>query len=253
MTALKVELRNVTVEYELPAGYAPAQLPSRIRGATGGHVFGHPKRSTRVRALDGVTFSLAKGERLGLVGGNGAGKSTLLKTIAGCLEPVAGEVDVEGRISTLLHIGAGMDLESTGRQNIITMGLHLLMLPRDVAPLIDDIVEFAELGEFIDLPLRIYSDGMRMRLAFAVATSLQPEILLLDEGIGAGDARFAERARLRAEQLYARAGILVLASHNATLLRQFCTRALWLDGGKVMAHGEIETVLAAYAEQRRAS
>jgi ABC-type polysaccharide/polyol phosphate transport system ATPase subunit len=133
------------------------------------------------------------------------------------------------------------------------MGLHLLMLPRDVAPLIDEIAEFAELGEFIDLPLRTYSDGMRMRLAFAVATSLHPEILLLDEGIGAGDARFAERARLRAERLYARAGILVLASHNVTLLRQFCTRALWLDGGKVVAHGAIDDVLTAYTEEVRAS
>jgi ABC-type polysaccharide/polyol phosphate transport system ATPase subunit len=250
---MKVELRDVTVEYQLSPRYSPLKRLPRPRRSTGGVVFGEPQGPTRIRALDQVTLSLREGDRLGLIGGNGAGKSTLLKTIAGCLEPVSGEVNVAGRISTLLWIGAGMDLERTGRQNIFTMGLHLLMLPRDVAPLIDEIAEFAELGEFIDLPLRTYSDGMRMRLAFAVATSLHPEILLLDEGIGAGDARFAERARLRAERLYARAGILVLASHNVTLLRQFCTRALWLDGGKVVAHGAIDDVLTAYTEEVRAS
>jgi ABC-type polysaccharide/polyol phosphate transport system ATPase subunit len=244
-----VVLESITVDYEL-RGFRPTTLQhALVDRITGGVITGRQSNQTRIRALDNVSLRLQDGDRLGIVGGNGAGKSTLIKTIAGCIEPTLGTVAVSGRISALLAVGAGMDGERTGLENIYHMGLHLLMLPEQLHPHIDEIADFAELGDFMHLPMRTYSDGMKLRLAFAVATCLKPEVLLLDEGIGAGDARFAQRAQTRAMSLYESSRIVVMASHNTPLLKQLCNKALLLNGGRVMHFGDIDTVLERYAAE----
>jgi ABC-type polysaccharide/polyol phosphate transport system ATPase subunit len=200
-----------------------------------------------VRSLDGVSLELQPGDRLGLIGHNGAGKSTLLRVLAGIYPPTAGTVEVRGRAVPLLDINLGMDDQSTGRQNIRLRGLLLGMTDAEIKRKTDEIAEFTELGDYLDLPLRTYSSGMRLRLAFAIATAVDADILLLDEVIGVGDASFQHKAARRLEQLHARAEIVVLAIHDPKVIEQSCNKALWLDRGRVRAFGDVRAVLDAYA------
>jgi lipopolysaccharide transport system ATP-binding protein len=201
-----------------------------------------------VRSLDGVSLELQPGDRLGLIGHNGAGKSTLLRVLAGIYPPTSGTVEVEGRAVPLLDINLGMDDQSTGRQNIRLRGLLLGMSDAEIRAKTQDIADFTELGDYLDLPLRTYSSGMRLRLAFAIATAVDAEILLLDEVIGVGDASFQDKAARRLEQLHARAEIVVLAIHNPDVIRKTCNKALWLERGKLRSFGDAQTVLDAYAQ-----
>lgn len=201
-----------------------------------------------VRALEGIDLELRAGDRLGLVGHNGAGKSTLLRVMAGIYPPTGGAVDVRGRTVPLLDINLGMDDQSTGRQNIRLRGLLLGMGDAEIRAKTQDIADFTELGDYLDLPLRTYSSGMRLRLAFAIATAVDADILLLDEVIGVGDAGFQEKAALRLKQLHERAEIVVLAIHDPKAIRETCNKALWLERGKVRGFGEVEAVLADYAQ-----
>lgn len=186
-----------------------------------------------IAALAGVDFELKAGDRLGLVGRNGSGKTTLLKVLYGIFEPTTGSVDVNGRIDALFNVNLGFRQEATGRRNIVLRGLINGWSEKQIDERIDEIIEFSELGEFIDLPLKAYSQGMATRLAFAVATSLDPEILLMDEWIGAGDAKFQEKAGQRMADLANRAGVVVLASHNHDLIRRNCNKVLELELGLV--------------------
>jgi ABC-type polysaccharide/polyol phosphate transport system ATPase subunit len=186
-----------------------------------------------VTALDNVSFELASGDRVGLVGPNGAGKSTLLRTMAGIYAPAGGRVLRQGRVATVFEIGAGMDPELSGYENIIRMSLLMGMPERRARASIPEIEEFTELGDFLQLPVRTYSTGMAMRLMFAVATSMQPEILLVDEMFGTGDAAFQEKALARMQSLISSAEIFVFASHSPTLIRQFCRRVMHLEHGKL--------------------
>ncbi|OZB77379.1 MAG: ABC transporter ATP-binding protein [Thiomonas sp. 14-64-326] len=201
-----------------------------------------------VRALSGIDLALEPGDRLGLIGHNGAGKSTLLRVMAGIYPPTAGVVEVRGRAIPLLDINLGMDDQSTGRQNIRLRGLLLGMKDAEIRAKSEEIAEFTELGDYLDLPLRTYSSGMRLRLAFAIATAVDAEILLLDEVIGVGDASFQEKAARRLEQLHARAEIVVLAIHNPQVIRKSCNKALWLERGTLRSFGAVDTVLADYAQ-----
>lgn len=204
-----------------------------------------------VNALSGIDLELRAGDRLGLIGHNGAGKSTLLRVMAGIYPPTQGVVEVRGRAVPLLDINLGMDDQSTGRQNIRLRGLLLGMSDAEICAKTEDIADFTELGDYLDLPLRTYSSGMRLRLAFAIATAVEAEILLLDEVIGVGDASFQEKAARRLEQLHDRAEIVVLAIHNPAVIRQSCNKALWLERGAMRSFGDVETVLDAYAAQTR--
>ncbi|UTA49539.1 ABC transporter ATP-binding protein [Simiduia sp. 21SJ11W-1] len=190
--------------------------------------------SGEVRALDGVTFTLKEGDRLGLVGGNGAGKTTLLKLIYGVLTPSAGRVSVRGSVDALFNINLGFRPCSTGRRNILLRGLINGWSKADIERRMDEIIAFSELDEFIDLPFNTYSQGMAARLAFSVATALDPEILLMDEWLGAGDPSFQEKAAKRMEEITARAGIIVLASHNGNLIRRTCNKILELKRGHAL-------------------
>jgi ABC-type polysaccharide/polyol phosphate transport system ATPase subunit len=199
-----------------------------------------------VKALNGVSLRLERGDRLGLVGRNGAGKSTLLKVMAGVYEPVTGRVLASGKITPCFNLLPGLDPEDTGYENIITAGLLLGMDRNEIESKIPGIEEFSELGQYLGLPVRTYSAGMVVRLGFSLATAVDPGILLMDEWIGAGDARFAERASRRLRSFIDRSSILVLASHSDALIRSWCNKAALLDAGRIVRLGGVEEIFRAY-------
>jgi len=219
------------------------ELASRVGGLLRRE--GRRNRLT-VQALENVSLEIRHGDRVGFLGPNGAGKSTLLRVLAGVYEPTAGRVVIDGRVSPLFNTSPGLDMDDTGYENIVTCGLFLGMTREEVARKTPGIAAFTELGDYLSLPCKTYSTGMLSRLGFAIATSLDPEILLLDEGIGAGDARFAEQAAKRVDSLIRRANILVLASHSDALIRSMCNKGVLLASGRVVAAGEVEDVIEAY-------
>ena len=201
-----------------------------------------------VTAVDDVSFEVSKGEAFGIVGRNGAGKSTLLRVMAGTLRPDSGKVVVNGKASTLLQLGVGFNHQLSGRRNIYLGGLAGGLRKSRIDEMFDDIVEYAELTEAIDRPLKTYSSGMFSRLAFSVGMHLDPEILLLDEVLSVGDQSFREKSMAAMEALLARAGTIVFVSHSLQGVADFCDRAMWLERGKVAQIGESAEVVAAYAE-----
>lgn len=201
-----------------------------------------------VKALNEVSFEARDGDRIGVIGGNGAGKTTLLRVLSRVYPPTAGRVTVEGRISSLIDLSMGMDTDATGYDNIEMRGIMLGLDRKQAQAIIPDIEEFSELGEFLSLPIRTYSSGMMLRLAFAVSTAVHPDILILDEIIGVGDAAFAEKAEKRLHSMIEKASIMFLASHDNNTIRRFCTRTLWMKSGRLVMDGTPETVLSAYDE-----
>lgn len=199
-----------------------------------------------VHALRDFTLHVRPGERLGVIGHNGSGKSTLLKTIAGIYPVESGTVEVEGKIKSLFDLSLGFDMESTGRQNILYRGLLLGATPEEIAAKEQEIIDFSELGEFIDFPIRSYSSGMLVRLAFSVSTSLAGEILLLDEVIGAGDISFMQKAQKRMLNLIDAAEIMVFVTHDLSMAQKVCNRVIMLDHGRIVADGTPEKVIRRY-------
>jgi len=181
------------------------------------------------------------------VGSNGAGKTTLLRTLAGIYTPVRGRVLSRGRVAPLFDIALGMDPDATGYENIRIRGLFLDLTAEEIDELTPEIAAFSELGAYLDVPIRTYSAGMRVRLAFAIATSIEPEILLLDEMIGAGDAAFLGRAKTRLHEFLSRTRVMILASHSNDIIRQMCNKALLLHEGKVVGLDTVDEILDAYA------
>lgn len=243
-----LELRDVVVSFPI-YDQSSRSLKKRLISATTGGRIESASGSGRikvVRALDGVSLSIQHGDRVGLVGHNGAGKTTLLRVLAGIYEPTMGSAAIEGHAAPLFDVALGMDPESTGYENITLRGLFLGLTRRQIEARVDEIAEFTELGDFLKLPIRTYSAGMRMRLAFAVSTSIDPDILLLDEGIGAGDRAFLEKAERRLEEFTGKAAIIVLASHSDELIRQMCTTAVLMEHGRVLRVGPTEEILDAY-------
>lgn len=235
---ISIEAKNVGLSYRLRERLTLAPRAKALTPAAQGGVFA-PDRST-VRALNGVSFQLTAGDRLGLVGPNGAGKTTLLKVLFGIYEPTVGQVHVQGRTDALFNIMLGFRREASGRRNIMLRGLINGWSKSEIEARTDEIIEFSELGEFIDLPFKTYSQGMAARLAFSIATSFEPEILLMDEWIGAGDPNFQTKAGARMDSLATRAGIIVLASHNHALLRRSCNKILELHKGTVVGLYDID-------------
>jgi ABC-type polysaccharide/polyol phosphate transport system ATPase subunit len=215
--------------------------------ATGGFIQrGRKQDRVVVKALNGVSLTLKDGDRLGLIGHNGAGKSTILRVMAGVYQPVSGQVFAEGRITPLFDTMPGLDGEDTGYENIITAGLLLGMTREEIERRIPEIEEFSELGEYLSLPVRTYSSGMVTRLGFSVATAIEPGILLMDEGIGMGDARFTERATQRMNDFIGRSRIMVLASHSEGMLRATCNVAALMQAGRLLKFGGVQEVLDQY-------
>jgi ABC-type polysaccharide/polyol phosphate transport system ATPase subunit len=240
-----ITLDDVVIDFPL-YGVRPGLRSTLVRRAVGGFL----QRSDDadqlivVRALDHVTVKLRHGDLVGLVGHNGAGKSTLLRVLAGIYEPILGRCEIVGGVSPLFNGAPGLHPDDTGYENIITCGLLLGMTRDEIERKIPDIGTFAELGDFLSLPVRTYSAGMVLRIGFAIATAIDPDILLLDEGISAGDARFALHARERMKALISRSSVMVLASHSDDLIRAMCNRAILLDRGKIVADGRVDDILA---------
>lgn len=211
------------------------------------------KEIRRIPALTDVSVDVHHGEFLGVIGHNGAGKSTLLRSIAGILPPSSGRVTVNGHVTTLLSVGIGFNGELTGRENIRLGGLANGLTPREIAAREHEIAEFSGLGEFIDYPIKTYSSGMHGRLGFAVAVSMEPDILLIDEALSAGDASFRDQASAKINELMGKARAIILVSHGLATVQQMATRVLWLDHGKAMEIGDPETVIKSYTDYVQAS
>lgn len=199
-----------------------------------------------VEALSNISFDLHPGDRLALIGKNGGGKSTLLNVIAGILEPTSGSVKIDGELSAIFNIGLGIRRDSTGLKNIEIRCKMAGLNDAQIESVVENVKEFAELGDYLYLPVRLYSSGMAMRLNFALSTSIHSEILLLDEWIGTGDQAFREKVADRMNSYVGKSNIVVLASHSMAILRRVCNKAIWLDRGKVRGQGDMETVANAY-------
>lgn len=221
-------------------------LKKAMLSSAGGAIGKNAQNTVVVEALKDINLHLREGDRVGLVGHNGAGKSTLLRLLSGIYEPTRGSADVRGRVAPVFDLGVGMDPEVSGYDNIIIRGLFLGQSIKQMKKKMDEIAEFSELGDYLSMPLRTYSTGMRVRLALGVVTSIEPEILLLDEGIGAVDAAFMAKARVRLQELVKRSGILVFASHSNDFLAQLCNTALWIDHGEIRSVGEVSDVVGEY-------
>ena len=221
-------------------------LKKAMLSSAGGAIGKNAQNTVVVEALKDINLHLREGDRVGLVGHNGAGKSTLLRLLSGIYEPTRGSADVRGRVAPVFDLGVGMDPEVSGYDNIIIRGLFLGQSIKQMKKKMDEIAEFSELGDYLSMPLRTYSTGMRVRLALGVVTSIEPEILLLDEGIGAVDAAFMAKARVRLQELVKRTGILVFASHSNDFLAQLCNTALWIDHGEIRSVGEVSDVVGEY-------
>lgn len=241
-----IELQGVSIDFPLYHGNARSLKKTVVAAASGRRLATDMQHRVVVQALRGISFRLEPGDRLGLIGGNGAGKTTLLRTIAGIYEPVQGRIRVDGQLHALLDPNLGMNSDLTGRENIMLRGLFSGLPREQILRLEDDVQQFAELGEFMDLPLRIYSSGMVVRLGFALATAIHPQVLLMDEWFLAGDANFLEKARARLEDMVRGAEILVLSSHQHDVMAEWCTRVIWLDDGRIRADGEPVPVLEEY-------
>lgn len=242
-----VELHNVAVDF--PIYHASIRsLKNRLIGGMklGGNIGHDASHRVCVRALDDVSLRFEHGDRVALLGANGAGKSTLLRVIAGIYEPMRGRVWCDGRIAPLFDLTLGLDPESTGYENIFLRGLFLGMTPAQIRARRDAIAAFTELGDYLAMPLRTYSTGMMLRLAFAVSTHVDAEILLMDEWLGAGDIGFIEKAEARLIKLVGGAAILVLASHSETIVRRACNKAVLLKQGAVVKAGDVDEVLQIY-------
>ena len=239
-------LRDVSVEFPIYSGGSRSLRKVLFHSTTQGNLARDASDRITVLALNGVTLDVKHGDRLAIIGANGAGKSTLLKVLAGIYAPTGGRMHSSGRVSALLTASVGLSPDATGRENIIIRGMYMDVHPRDMSAHVDEIIEFTELGSFIDMPVRTYSAGMMVRLCFAVATSLRPEILLMDEWLAAGDAAFLHKARQRMEDFLSGTSILVLASHSLSLLNEWCNRAILLDQGRIVAAGGVGEVSAVY-------
>ena len=244
MAAITVE--NVSVAFPLYGGSSRSLKKTLMRVGSGGRISRDAGDRVYVQALRDVSIRIDHGERLGLIGPNGAGKTTLLRVLAGIYEPTSGIVRREGHVSPLFDATLGMDMEATGYENILLRGLFLGLSPREIRGRTDEIAAFTELGDHLAMPVRTYSSGMTLRLAFAVSTCVDPEILLMDEWIAVGDAHFLDKAERRMERLVDRSRILVIASHSPDLIRRTCTKAVGLDSGRVVAVGAVDEVLTAY-------
>lgn len=244
----RIELTNVMVDFPIYDGRSRS-LRHRILGLSGGRIGASESHNVVVHALRDISLSLVDGDRLGLIGRNGAGKSTLLRVMAGIYEPVAGRITVAGRLGCLTNVTMGMDMESSGYENIVVRGLMMGMSRRETLGHLSDIESFSELGDHLNLPLRTYSAGMLLRLGFAVSTTREPEILIIDEMIAAGDRAFADKAAQRLDRLTSAAHILVVASHVPETLKRLCNKLALLREGRLVEVGPVDEILQRYAAE----
>ena len=237
MASIRAE--NLRLEFPM-YHFGARSMKKRLLGATSRRVKADAQNRVVISALSDLSFAIESGERVALVGHNGAGKSTLLRTLAGIYEPVGGRLTVEGEIGSLIDPAAGMDVLSTGRENIRLRGLYRGLNAEQIAALEVEAGEFSGLGEFLDVPIHGYSAGMSIRLAFAMATAVQPKILLMDEWFSAGDADFMVKAEARLEQMVTTSEILVIATHDMNVVKRWCNRVIRLEAGRIVGDGAVQ-------------
>ncbi|WP_413725028.1 ABC transporter ATP-binding protein [Sodalis sp. RH16] len=241
-----IEFSNVCVDFPIYNANGRSLKKRLIQVATGGQLGEDTQGRVIVKALEGLNFTLKDGDRVGLLGHNGAGKSTLLRLLSGVYEPSSGTARIQGQIGSLIDISLGIDPEATGRENIYIRGGLLGMTKSQITKQLSEIIEFSELGDFVDMPVRTYSSGMHLRLAFSVSTIMRPEILLMDEWLSVGDENFKRKAEERMHELVKSTNILVIASHSKKLICDLCDRAIWLEHGKIKLDGPAEVVADQY-------
>jgi ABC-2 type transport system ATP-binding protein/lipopolysaccharide transport system ATP-binding protein len=240
-----ITLENVCIDFPIFDSKSRSFQNGIMQKVIGGRL-SNRKRLMNVRALDNVNLNLNNGDKVGLIGHNGAGKTTLLRTLAGVYPPSCGKISSIGKIAPLFDISLGFDMEATGYDNILLRGLFLGLSKTQVSTSMDSISNFTGLGHYLEMPLRTYSTGMLMRLAFAIATEIQPDIILMDEWIGVGDSAFLEQAKKRLESFIDKSSILVLASHSEDLIRTTCNKAILMGQGQVLAEGTVDDVFNHY-------
>lgn len=235
-----VRVQNVSITYRTTFERVPTFKNAIVR-------FGRGQKAVKeIEAVKSVTFDVPVGTSLGIIGANGAGKSTLMRAMAGILPPTSGRIEVHGRVSTLLALGVGFNGQLSGRENVILGGLASGLSRREVEERADEVAEFADIGEFMDAPMRTYSSGMFSRLAFSVAVHMKPDILMIDEALSAGDAVFKRKATAKMSELMKSSRAMFLVSHALASVRELCNDAIWLHQGKLMMHGDPEDVISAY-------
>ena len=250
MTDVGISLESVTLDYPIYDSGPSLFTNTLISIASAGKISTNEKHQY-VRALDNISIDLKPGDNLAIIGGNGAGKTTLLKVLAGIFYPSIGQRTISGSIATLLSTGLGLDEDCTGYENIVLGGITLGFSRKQIAARVPEIEEFTELGDFLNLPLRAYSAGMRARLAFAISTAIYPDILIIDEGLGAGDKNFYEKARRRFENFSQNSKILVFASHDDDLLEKFCNKSIVMSHGQIEFSGSVQEGLSYYNVRAR--
>lgn len=244
-----LKLERVSVSFPIYQGMSRSLKKNLMYRTSGGKIARDASEKIVVQALQDISLSLTKSDRLALLGTNGAGKTTLLRVMAGVYEPTAGSVTVTGRVSAMLDLGIGIDPELSGYENIRLRGLLLQLSRAEIESKLNEIAEFTELGDYLHLPVRTYSSGMMMRLTFAASTCFVPELVLMDEWILAADFHFMSKAQKRIQDFIDNATIFVLASHNLELLERLCTKGLWLQNGQMRAFGPIDSVIHAYRSE----
>lgn len=242
-----ISLKDVSVSFPI-YGAGAASLKKTLAASVTGGRFGKETGVTVVQALSNLNIELKAGDRLGLVGHNGAGKSTLLRTLAGVYEPTAGQFRRQGSVTSLIDPALGIEADATGMENIMLRGLVMGLSKREIDRKTPDIVEFSGLGQYIDMPVRTYSTGMMMRLAFSISTSVNADILLMDEWLSVGDAEFTEKAELRMREVVAGSGILVLASHSPKLIEKECNKVIHLSHGTIVGATDVPEEIPAFME-----
>ena len=235
-----IRLDGVTLDYYIYSVRAQSLRNAVFNMAVGGKLYKDQGDITVVRALEGISLSLEQGDRLALIGHNGSGKTTLLKVLAGIYTPSRGHIEVQGRVTSMIALGAGLDMDATGLQNIRKMGAMRMISNKDIDASIGAIVEFSGLGDFVRLPVKTFSQGMLARLMFACATEFEAQILVLDEWLAAGDADFMNRATDRMRSFVQRANIVVMGTHSFDLAHAVCNKVLMLDGGRIAYFGPTE-------------
>ena len=239
-------MRNVSIQFPIYSKGGRSLKKNLVEFATGGLIKMGEQNRVVVEALQHITLDFNEGDRIGLVGHNGAGKSTLLRVVSGIYEPTLGEITVRGRLSCLFDISVGVEGDATGYENIRMRGLLLGMTLDEIDERVEEIAEFSGLGDYLDMPLRTYSAGMMLRLAFSVATCSQPEILVMDEWIATGDKDFMDKASHRLNDIVGRAKVLLLASHNTELLKKVCNKIIVLEHGRMVDFDDAEIIAKKY-------
>lgn len=241
-----IEFRNVDISLPIFNATSRSLSSKFLNVATGGKLDTNAAGRISVTALSNLDFKVSSGDRVGLIGHNGAGKSTLLRALSGVYSPTKGSISRNGNIGSLIDVGLGINAEATGRENIYIRGTLLGLSKTEIDARMEEIISFSELGDFVNMPVRTYSSGMHLRLAFSVSTVVRPEILLMDEWLSVGDEGFRHKAEERLREMVDATEILVIASHSRELLESVCNRVIWLEHGEIKMDGPADNILGAY-------